>query len=101
MPRRIEAGPGPPRVLSDGREGARSARPGLGRHRRRLCRRALLAAPAALVAVALDLARELLRDQVDGALDVARAVRRAQGDALEVQGRLGHQRLGVRGIALL
>src|SRR5687767_9892285 len=101
MPRRIEAGYGPSQVLSDGGERVRSPRADLGLLRRRLCRRALLAAPAALVAVALDLARELVRDQVDGVLDVARAVGRARGDALEVERRLGHQGLGVRRIALL
>ena len=60
---------------------------------------ALLAAPAALVAVALDLARELVGDQVDRVLDVARGLRRAQRHALEVQGRLGHEALGVGGVA--
>src|SRR5687767_3302056 len=101
MPRRIEAARRPFRPLSDGREGARSPGSGLGRRRRPLCRGALLAAPAALVAVALDLARELVRDQVDRVLDVARGLLRAQGDALEVQGGLGHVALRVRGVALL
>ena len=92
----------PSRARSDGRAGC-PERPGpaSGCGRRRLRGGALLAAPAALVAVALDLARELVRDQVDRVLDVARGVRRAQRDALEVQGRLGHLALGVRGVALL
>src|SRR5688500_20186798 len=100
MPRRIEAGYGPSQVLSDGGERVRSARADLGLLRRRLCRGALLAAPAALVAVALDLARELVRDQVDRVLDVARGLLRAQGDALEVEGGLGHVALRVRRVAL-
>src|SRR5215218_4052625 len=81
MPRRIEAGHGPPGPLSDGREAARSPGAGLRLRRRRLCRGALLAAPAALVAVSLDLARELLRDQVER--------------------RLGHEARGVGVVALL
>src|SRR5829696_8476375 len=101
MPRRIEPGHGPPGPLSDCREGVRSPGSDLRLRRRRLCRGALLAAPAALVAVALDLARELVRDQVDRVLDVARGVGRPQCDALEVEGRLGHEALRVRAVALL
>src|SRR5688500_3909535 len=101
MPRRIEAANCPSRPLSDGRERARSPGSGLGRRRRSLCRGALLAAPAALVAVALDLSRQLVRDQVDRVLDVARGLLRPQGDAFEVEGRLGHVALRVRGVALL
>ena len=48
-----------------------------------------VAPAAALVAVALDLARELVGDQVDRVLDVAGGLLGAQRDALEVQRRLG------------
>src|SRR5215218_7499401 len=102
MPRRIEAGRRPSGVLSDGREGPRSPGSAVGqRWRRRLRGGALLAAPAALVAVALDLAGELVGDQVDRVLDLARGLLRAQGHALEMQRRLGHLALGIRGVALL
>src|SRR5215208_249774 len=99
MSRRIEVGFGPPGARSDGREGARSPRSGL-RLRRRLRGRALLPAPAALVPVPLDLAGELVADEVDRVLDLPRGLLRAQGDALEVKGRLRHLTLRVRGIAL-
>ena len=62
---------------------------------------ALLAALAALVAVPLDLAAELVGDQVDRVVEVPRRVLRAQGDALQVQRRLGHHVLGVGRVALL
>src|SRR5215204_4319650 len=105
MTRRIEAGRCPPGVFSDGREGARSPGSDLGLRRLDLIpparRCALLAAPAALVPVALDLARQLVRDQVDRVLDVARGLLRPKGHALEVQGRLGDVALRVRRVALL
>src|SRR4051794_9791371 len=47
-----------------------------------------LAAVAALVGVPLDLPRELLLAEVHGMADVARAIARAKGRALEVEGRL-------------
>ena len=52
--------------------------------------RADLAAPATLLAVALDLARELLLAQVDRVAKVARAILRAQGHTLESQSGLRH-----------
>src|SRR5215211_2184196 len=61
----------------------------------------LLAPPAALVAVPLDLAAELLGDEVDGVVQVAGGVLRAQRDALEVERRLGHLVVGVGRVALL
>src|SRR5829696_2149500 len=61
----------------------------------------LLAPAAALVAVALDLAAELLGDEVDGVVQVAGGVLGAQRDALEVEGRLGHLVVGVGRVALL
>src|SRR3954452_1743230 len=90
MAPRIEA----VKCRSDGRKRARS---GL---RRGLCGSARLAALAALVAVALDLARELVRDQVDRVLDVAGRLRGPQRDALEVQVRLGAQPLRIGGVLL-
>src|SRR3954469_1348827 len=80
---------------SDGREltSRRLGRRGRGRP--------LLAALAALVAVALDLPAELVGDQVDRVVEVARGVLGPQRDALEVQRRLGHLALGVGRIALL
>ena len=60
-----------------------------------------LAPLAALVAVALDLARELVGAQVDRVPAVARGVARAQDRALEVQRHLGDVPLGDRRIALL
>src|SRR5690349_9781023 len=77
-------------------EGSRGVRGG----RRDLCRGARLAALAALVAVALDLPGELLCDEVDRVLDVAGGLRRAQGDALQVQRRLGDAALRVGGVLL-
>src|SRR6476646_1840609 len=64
-------------------------------------RRAGLAHPAALVAMALDLAGELLLAEVDRVAQVARPVARAQRHALEVEGRLGDLVLGDRRVALL
>src|SRR4051794_16890661 len=52
--------------------------------------RAHLAPSAALLAVALDLARELLLAQVDRVAKVARAIVRAKGHSLEGEGDLGH-----------
>jgi hypothetical protein len=51
--------------------------------------------------VALDLARELVGDQVDRVLVVPRRVLGAQRDALEVEGRLGHHVVGIGRVALL
>src|SRR4051794_16374484 len=64
-------------------------------------RRARLAPRPPLVAVALDLAREVLRAEVDRVRELARGLPAAQRDPLEVQGRLGHLVLGDRGVALL
>src|SRR3954468_20824330 len=61
----------------------------------------LLAPPAALVAVALDLAAELVGDEVDRVVELTGGVLGPQRDALEVQRRLGHLALGVGRIALL
>src|SRR5215207_4428374 len=60
-----------------------------------------LAALAPLVAVALDLAGQLVRDQVDRVLEVARRLARAQRDALEVKRGLRHLAVGVGWVALL
>src|SRR5215212_7682857 len=48
-----------------------------------------LAAAAALLAVALDLARELLRTEVDRVLQIGRGFTRAQRRTLQVERRLG------------
>src|SRR4051794_27995637 len=80
---------------SDGRELTLG---GLGRDGRG---RPLLAALAPLVAVALDLASELVGDEVDRVVEVAGGVPGPQRDALEVQGRLGHLALGVGRVPLL
>src|SRR4051794_22921229 len=61
----------------------------------------LLTALAALVAVALDLAAELVGDEVDRVVEVARGVLGPEGDALEVQRGLGHLALGVGRVAFL
>src|SRR4051794_21024419 len=83
------------RGLSDGREltpgGLRRGRGG----------RTLLAAPTALVAVALDLAAHLVGHEADRVVELARGVLGPQRDALEVQRRLGDLALGVGRVALL
>src|SRR4051794_1294777 len=60
-----------------------------------------LAVLAALVGVALDLAAELLLAEVHRVPQVPRAVARAEGRPLEVQGGLGHLRVADRRVALL
>ena len=60
-----------------------------------------LAPPAALLAMALDLAGELLLAQVDRVPQVARAIVRAQGHTLQSQGGLRHLVVGDGRIALL
>src|SRR3954471_15472011 len=82
-------------ALSDGRELTSG---GLGRGGGR---RALLAAPAALVAVALDLPAHLVGHEVDRVVEVAGGVLGPERDALEVQRRLGDLALGVGRVALL
>ena len=62
---------------------------------------ARLAPVPPLVAVALDLPGQLVRDEVDRVLGVPRGVLGAEGRALEVQGRLGHHLLRVGGVAFL
>src|SRR4051795_4980216 len=82
-------------ALSDGRELTSG---GLGRGRGGAT---LLAAPAALVAVALDLPAHLVGHEVDRVVEVAGGVLGPQRDALEVQLRLGDLALGVGRVALL
>src|SRR6185312_13971563 len=60
-----------------------------------------LAPSAALLPMALDLAGELLLDQVDRVPQVARAIVRAQGHTLQSQGGLRHLVVGDGRIALL
>ena len=55
---------------------------------------------AALVAVALHLPGELVRDEVDRVLEVGRCLARPQRDALEVERRLGDLAVGDRGVLL-
>src|SRR5204863_20936 len=94
----VGGGKGPPQPALHGRElPARGVRRELGG----ACGGALLAALAALLAVALDLAAELLRDQVDGVVEVARRVLGPEGDALQVERRLGHHVVRVGRVALL
>ena len=64
-------------------------------------RRVALAPPAALVAVALDLARSSSSQRLIGVAHVAPAVLRAERHALEVQGGLDDLRIGDRRVALL
>src|SRR3954447_23744380 len=82
-------------ALSDGRELSSG---GLGRGGGR---GPLLAAPAALVAVALDLPAHLVGHEVDRVVEVAGGVLGPERDALEVQRRLGDLALGVGRVALL
>ena len=56
---------------------------------------------AALVAVALDLPRELVGDQVQRVQHIRRGVAGAQRDALQVQRRLDDVAVGYAGVALL
>src|SRR3954466_6436733 len=56
---------------------------------------------AALVVVALDLPGDVIREQVDRVRHVARVLPGAERDSLEVEGRLGHLRDRVRGVAFL
>src|SRR5579862_1863289 len=65
------------------------------------CSCARLTPPAALVAVALDLDRELLGAEVDRVDHVPRAVAGAECHPLEVKGRLRDLRFGDRWVALL
>src|SRR4051794_32439409 len=88
----MEAPAGP--ALSDGRELTSG---GLGRGGRG---GPLLAALAALVAVALDLAPQLVGDEVDRVVELARGVLGPERDALEVQRRLGDLAVGVGRVAL-
>ena len=60
-----------------------------------------LAPPAALLAMALDLAGELLLAEVDRVAKVARAVLRAQGHTLQSQSGLRHLVVGDGRVALL
>src|SRR3954452_14713407 len=60
-----------------------------------------LAAPATLVAMALDLTVEILRHEVDRVGHVVGGLARPQRGALEVQGHLGHACLTDRGVLLL
>ena len=84
---------------SDGRRPARllprAARSGPRRGRVRL------AAASALVAVALDLARELVHDEVERVEHLRRGVARSQRGALQVERRLGHIVVGHARVALL
>src|SRR4051794_37702898 len=85
----VRPGPSQGRELTSG---------GLGRGRRG---GPLLAALAALVAVALDLAPQLVRDEVDRVVQVSGGVPRPQRHALEVERGLGHLTLRVGRVALL
>src|SRR5690242_11014240 len=67
----------------------------------RLRRLGALAPAAPLVAVLLDLAGQLLGDEVDRVPHVVGALGGAEGDALQVQGHLGDLGLADRRIPLL
>src|SRR5881396_2483585 len=60
----------------------------------------LLPPSAALVAVSFHLAGKLFRDQVDGVLEVRRALTGAKGHALEIEVCLGQLAIRDRGISL-